>query len=323
MRKIVPHLWYDSDAEEAVRLYADLVRDSRIGAITRYPKTGFAIHGRPEGSVLTVDVTLGDTRVMALNGGPHFRFTPAISLFVILESEAAVDRLWSGLAEGSEVLMPLDRYDWSPKYGWLADRWGLTWQVALGKHADTGRTVTLSLLFSGQNAGRAEVAIEHYTSVFPSSRIEGILRHDGSGPDPAGTGVCVRLAPPPRPDPYYAGAAAEASPTSSRQSWRALPHPSAQRRSRWRDLQRPGLAAKAPAPLPPGAEQMAMELQCLSFRAVDELVDGLVAQARRRTCLLQPPGDLLGRPLIATRSIRSRRDAGAGAARQRSSPAMT
>ena len=80
-----------------------------------------------------------------------------------------------------------------------------------------------------------------------------------------------------------------------------------------RDLHGPGLAAKAPAPLPPGAEQMAMELQCLAPRAVDELADGLVAQACIRTCLFETAGDLLGRPLIATRSIRSRRDAGAGA----------
>ena len=80
-----------------------------------------------------------------------------------------MDRLWEGLIDGGTVMMPLDSYDWSEKYGWLADRWGLNWQIALGKHADVGRTVTPSLLFGGDAAGQAEAAIEHYTSVFPGA----------------------------------------------------------------------------------------------------------------------------------------------------------
>ena len=187
MQKIVPHLWYDSDAETAARRYAELIPGSALGAIVRYPEAGREIHGREPGSVMTVEFRLGDTELMALNGGPHFRFTPAISLFVVLEDAAAVDRLWEGLADGGTVMMPLDKYDWSESYGWLADRWGLNWQIALGKHADVGRTVTPSLLFGGDAAGQAEAAIEHYTSVFPGATVDGIMRHDGSGKDAAGT----------------------------------------------------------------------------------------------------------------------------------------
>ena len=187
MQKITPNLWFDSDAEAAARLYASLIPGSRIGPITRYGKAGFEIHGRPEGSVMTVDFELGGVRFIALNGGPHFRFTPAISLFVVLETEAEVDRFWSRLSEGGSVLMPLDAYDWSPKYGWLSDRWGLSWQVALGKRADVGQTVTPSLMFVGPQHGNAEAAIAFYTSLFDNSRVEGILRYDGSGKDPAGT----------------------------------------------------------------------------------------------------------------------------------------
>ncbi len=113
MHKIVPHLWYDGAAEEAVRLYAALIPGSRIGRVTRYPATGQEVHGHPEGSVLTAKATLGDTAVVALNGGPQFRFAPSASLFVTLEDEVAVERLWAGLVEGGEVLMPLDRYGWS------------------------------------------------------------------------------------------------------------------------------------------------------------------------------------------------------------------
>jgi predicted 3-demethylubiquinone-9 3-methyltransferase (glyoxalase superfamily) len=186
-QKIVPHLWFDHQAEEAAELYGSLIQDSRIDSIARYGKAGFEVHGQPEGRAMTVDFTLDGYRLLALNGGPHFRFTPAISLFVMLETEAEVDRLWAGLAEGGSVLMPLDSYDWSPRYGWLDDRFGLSWQVMLGKREAVGQTIAPSLLFVGPQHGRAEAAIDHYTSVFEGSKVEGIARYDGSGPDPAGT----------------------------------------------------------------------------------------------------------------------------------------
>ncbi len=187
MQKIVPNLWYDTEAETAVRRYVDLIPGSEIGSIVRYPEAGKEVHGRTPGSVMNVDFRLGDTSLLALNGGPLFRFTPAVSLFAILEDEAAVDRLWQGLIDGGTALMPLDAYPWSQKYGWLSDRWGLNWQIGLGAHADVGRTVTPSLLFAGEAAGRAEAAIEHYTSVFPGATVDGIRRHDGSRKDAAGT----------------------------------------------------------------------------------------------------------------------------------------
>jgi predicted 3-demethylubiquinone-9 3-methyltransferase (glyoxalase superfamily) len=186
MQKIVPCLWYDGDAETAARRYAELVPGSQVRTVTRYPDTGQEIHGRTPGSVMTTEVRLGDTDVLTLNGGSLFKFTPAISLFVMLEDRAAVDRLWEGLADAGKVMMPLDRYDWSERYGWVADRWGLNWQVALGRHADVGRTVTPSLLFGGAAAGQAQAAIEHYVAAFGAS-IDGIHRYDGSGKDAAGT----------------------------------------------------------------------------------------------------------------------------------------
>lgn len=187
MQKIVPQLWFDDDAEEAVGLYTALVPGSRICHVARYGKAGFEQHGRPEGSVMTVDFELGGYRMTGLNGGPHFRFTPAVSYFVALDEEQAVDRLWAGLVEGGKVLMPFDAYPWSAKYGWLADRYGVSWQVALGKRADVGQAVCPALLFVGDQLGRAEEAIAHYISVFPDSRVVGILHYDGSGADAAGT----------------------------------------------------------------------------------------------------------------------------------------
>ena len=187
MSKIKPCLWFDHQAEEAAQFYTSLFKDSRIGKVSRYGKEGFEVHGQPEGKVLTVDFELAGYNLLALNGGPHFSFTPAISLFVVLESEAEVDALWAGLGKGGGVLMPLQAYDWSKKYGWLSDRYGLSWQIMLGRKADVGQTICPSLLFVGPQAGKAEEAVKFYTSVFGGSEIQGIARHEGDGGEPAGT----------------------------------------------------------------------------------------------------------------------------------------
>ena len=187
MSKIKPCLWFDHQAEEAAQFYTSLFKDSRIGKVSRYGKEGFEVHGQPEGKVLTVAFRLAGLDFLALNGGPLFRFTPAISLFVVLESEAEVDALWTGLGEAGSVLMPLQSYDWSAKYGWLSDRYGLSWQIMLGRRADVGRTISPALMFVGPEHGKAEEAVKLYTSVFDDSDIMGIARYDDSGPDPAGT----------------------------------------------------------------------------------------------------------------------------------------
>jgi predicted 3-demethylubiquinone-9 3-methyltransferase (glyoxalase superfamily) len=138
MQKIVPHLWFEDAAEPAARRYAELVPGSRVGRVTRYGAAGTDIHGQPEGKVMTAEVTLGDTTLVLLNGGPQFRPTPAVSYFVTLREADAVDRFWQGLIDGGRALMPLDAYDWAPRYGWLVDRWGVSWQVALGDPSTSG-----------------------------------------------------------------------------------------------------------------------------------------------------------------------------------------
>ncbi len=178
MQRFVPHLWYDGAAEEAARLYAGLVPGSSVGRIARFGKVGQEIHGQPEGQVLTVEIDLGGTRVVALNGGPAFRFAPSFSLFVALPDRAEVDRVWAGLIEGGAALMPLDAYPWSPRYGWLRDRWGLGWQICQGDPAAAGRMVRPCLLFGGEMAGRAEAAIAEWTGLFPGSRIGEPMRHE-------------------------------------------------------------------------------------------------------------------------------------------------
>lgn len=187
MQKIIPHLWFDGEAENAAHLYTSLFDNSCIRHINRYGKAGFEKHGQPEGTVMVADFEIDGYRLVGLNGGPHFRFTPAVSYFVVLESMAEVDRIWAGLSDRGTVLMALDAYDWSARYGWLNDRFGLSWQIYLGRRDDVGQRVCPSLLFAGPQHGKAEQAIDLYTSVFPHSRVEGIHRYDGSGDDPAGT----------------------------------------------------------------------------------------------------------------------------------------
>jgi predicted 3-demethylubiquinone-9 3-methyltransferase (glyoxalase superfamily) len=187
-QKIVPHLWFDDAAEEAARLYAGLIPGSAVGEIRRFGKASAGVHGQPEGKVMTVEFTLGGTRMVALNGGPHFPPSAAISYFLTFEDADALDRAWAALLDGGEVAMPLDAYDWSLRYGWVTDRWDVNWQLSLGRLADVGgQPVVPFLLFTGAVAGEAEAAIAHYMAVFPETRLEGVLRHDGSGAERAGS----------------------------------------------------------------------------------------------------------------------------------------
>jgi predicted 3-demethylubiquinone-9 3-methyltransferase (glyoxalase superfamily) len=186
-QKITPCLWFDHEAEGAARFYAGLFGNSKIGAMARYGNEFQEITGKPPGSVMTVEFDLAGFRFIALNGGPQFRFTPAISFFVICESESEVDELWKEMTTGGVVLMELDTYDWSDKYGWVQDRFGLSWQLSLGRISDVGQPITPSLLFADDQSGRAEEAVHFYTSVFPNSNIDGFLYYSAGEGQPEGT----------------------------------------------------------------------------------------------------------------------------------------
>lgn len=121
MNKIIPCLWFDDQAEEAARFYTSIFPKSRIGNITRYGREGFAIHGRPEGSVMTVEFELDGQTFTALNGGPVFKFNEAISLQVDCETQAEVDHFWGKLSAGGD--------ETAQQCGWLKDRYGVSWQI--------------------------------------------------------------------------------------------------------------------------------------------------------------------------------------------------
>ncbi|MFP3949185.1 MAG: VOC family protein, partial [Longimicrobiales bacterium] len=153
MDPITPHLWLDGTAEDAARFHVDTFPESRIGRITRYDPASAEVSGQPEGSVMAVSYELNGQPFVALNGGPAFRLTPAISFFVSSDTDRVVDRLFETLSEDGEILMPLQEYPFSEKYGWVNDRFGVSWQL---NFAPGPMTIAPSLMFVGDRHGRAE-----------------------------------------------------------------------------------------------------------------------------------------------------------------------
>jgi predicted 3-demethylubiquinone-9 3-methyltransferase (glyoxalase superfamily) len=195
MQKIVPCLWFDNNAEEAMNFYISVFAQfqaapdsSKIVSITRYPDEAPAeVMKGMEGKVLTGIFELAGYRFMALDGGPIFTFTPAISFFVRCHSTDEVDRYWASLSGGGNVLMPLDSYPFSEKYGWIQDRYGVSWQVILAEGA-VEQTIVPSLVFVGDQAGKAEEAINFYAGVFGNAAVGDIERFGtNQEPDREGT----------------------------------------------------------------------------------------------------------------------------------------
>lgn len=119
IQKISPCLWFDNQAEEAVNFYVSIFKNTKIGNITHFGEEGAKVSGRPKGSVMTVTFQLDGQEFMALNGGPHFTFTEAVSLIINCASQEEVDELWEKLSEGGE----------KGQCGWLKDKYGLSWQI--------------------------------------------------------------------------------------------------------------------------------------------------------------------------------------------------
>jgi predicted 3-demethylubiquinone-9 3-methyltransferase (glyoxalase superfamily) len=119
MQKITPFLWFDDQAEDAVKFYVSIFKNSKIGKVTRYGEAGANVSGRPRGSVMTVEFRLEEQDFIALNGGPQFKFTEAVSLSVNCRTQEEVDDLWSKLSAGGE----------EGPCGWLKDKYGLSWQI--------------------------------------------------------------------------------------------------------------------------------------------------------------------------------------------------
>jgi predicted 3-demethylubiquinone-9 3-methyltransferase (glyoxalase superfamily) len=181
--RIVPCIWLDDQAEQAAAFYVRTFPDGRITATSRYPESSENPGGRPRGSVLTVEFEVAGRRFTALNGGPRFAVNPSISFFAHVDTAEEADRLFAALADGGGVLMPLDAYPWSERYGWVKDRFGVSWQVIAGRRQPGGATIVPCLMFAGRQHDRAEEAMRTYAGIFPGGRIDGLERYAaGEGP---------------------------------------------------------------------------------------------------------------------------------------------
>lgn len=143
MQKITPCLWFDSNAEEAAKFYASVFKNSKIGRISRYGEAGREVHGRPAGSVMTVEFELNGQTFTALNGGPVFQFTEAVSLQVMCETQEEIDYYWEKLSQGGDPS--------AQQCGWLKDKYGLSWQIV---------PTILAGLMSGKDAKAADRVME-------------------------------------------------------------------------------------------------------------------------------------------------------------------
>ena len=121
MQKISPCLWFDDNAEEAVKFYVSIFKNSKVGNVTRYGKEGYEIHKKKEGSVMTIDFEIEGQKFLALNGGPIFKFNEAISFQIYCDMQEEIDYYWEKLTEGGDKNAQV--------CGWLKDKFGVSWQV--------------------------------------------------------------------------------------------------------------------------------------------------------------------------------------------------
>lgn len=160
-------IWYDGNAKAAAEFYCTLFPTSKITT----------------DSPMVVKWELAGQTFMGLNGGPVFKPNAAISFLVTCESDDEIEMLWKALSKNGMIMMPLDKYDWSEKYGFVQDKFGLAWQIMKGKYSDVNQKITPTLLFVGDSFGKADAAVNYYTAVFKPSNIDGIMLYaENEGP---------------------------------------------------------------------------------------------------------------------------------------------
>jgi len=182
MQKITPHLWFDTQAVEAAELYVSTFGNgSQVKNISILDST-------PSGSVDIVSFELLGQEFQAISAGPLFKFNPSVSFQVICPTKDEVDAIWEKLSPGGMVLMELGAYPFSARYGWLQDKYGLSWQIMFSDRADVKQRIVPMVMFVGEACGKAEEAINSWISLFPASKIETIQRYGkGEQPDQEGT----------------------------------------------------------------------------------------------------------------------------------------
>ncbi|MBM7568094.1 VOC family protein [Paenibacillus sacheonensis] len=185
---IVPHLWFDKEAKAAAELYASVFPNSKVTNVT-------TIHGTPSGDSDIVAFEVWGQKFAAISAGPIFKLNPSVSFIVNFDPSrepnavALLDEAWNKLSDGGMALMPLGKYPFSEHYGWIQDKFGVSWQLMLTNPDGEERPpIVPSMMFVGDNCGRAEEAIQYYVSVFANAKQGNIVKYPpGMEPDQAGS----------------------------------------------------------------------------------------------------------------------------------------
>ena len=181
MEKITPHLWFDNNAEEAAKFYTSIFKNSKVKNVT-------TLHNTPSGTVEIFTIELLGQEFTLINAGPLFKFNPSVSFLVVCNTKEEVDELWGNLSNGGMALMELGEYPFSEKYGWVQDKYGLSWQVIYVGDQKIKHRIIPTLLFVGKQYGKAGEAMNFYASVFENARVGDILHYSkGEEPDKEGT----------------------------------------------------------------------------------------------------------------------------------------
>lgn len=178
MQKITPHLWFDTHAKEAAEFYVDTFGgDSKVTSAT-------TIENTPSGNAEMVTFTLRGQDFMAISAGPVFTFNPSVSFILNFDpsqnarAQEELGEMWEKLMVGGKALMELNEYPFSKKYGWLEDKYGVSWQLILSRPEGEPRPfITPSLMFTKEAYGKAEEAMNYYVSVFQNSKIGTVARY--------------------------------------------------------------------------------------------------------------------------------------------------
>jgi len=163
-KQITPCLWYNGQSAAAAKLYCSVFANAKISAQ----------------SPIVTEIDVAGQKFILLDGGPMYKPNPSISFYYICENEEEIDRIWNAFTKDGTIMMPLDKYPWAEKYGWITDSFGVSWQFGLGKISDVGQKITPCLMFTGKQYGRAEEAIAHYSAIFTDPVVDGILRYSAN-----------------------------------------------------------------------------------------------------------------------------------------------
>lgn len=190
MQKIIPHLWFDKEAVEATKFYASVFPNSKVTSVTQ-------IHDTPSGDCDIVSFEILGTEFQAISAGPVFKPNPAISFMINFDpsqdpqAKEKIDEVWNKLIIDGKALMPIDKYPFSERYGWVEDKYGFTWQLILTNPQGEERPLVMpSFLFVMDKYGKAEEASDFYISVFKDSK-RGAMIHYGPNQEPNTEGAVM------------------------------------------------------------------------------------------------------------------------------------